>query len=551
MTMSEPSTPVPAIDTDSFEYDRWRAKFLAAVLRIIAGLGLVIFLANLPILDRSEIGTFLVVYVVLLVVAFSTLPYALKASILIASGYLIGMFVIIQMGPWSAGTAYLLAANIFAALLFERGADRWMFTINLFSIAAVGTLNALGYLTLLAPVSRATGFSEWLSYLADYFFISGAVVWATYLLKSEFKTVAARFQTAVSMLSAQRAELEQRVEERTSGLRKKTDQLRAAAYIARQTAELNDLDTILKTVVNLITDQFGYYHAGIFLMNENRDEVILVAASSEGGKRMIEKGHSLKVGAEGIVGYVAAQKKPRIALDTGADPVFFNNPLLPLTRSEAAIPMIVQERVIGVLDIQSTQPSAFTPDDLDVLETLASQAAIAIEKTRLLEEAQTALYQIETLTAASTRATWQQRAQQGELAYTYTPLGVRSGRKLENEENLLQIPVTLRGQKIGLISIARKDNTPWSQFDRDMVQEVAYQTGLALENMRLIEEANQRSQQEQTVSELALRFSQVMDVDTLLQTAARELGQLPDVLEASVYIGDIPAQTPEKRRSRR
>lgn len=353
------------------------------------------------------------------------------------------------------------------------------------------------------------------------------------------------------MLSAQRAELEQRVEERTSGLRKKTDQLRAAAYIARQTAELNDLDTILKTVVNLITDQFGYYHAGIFLMNENRDEVILVAASSEGGKRMIEKGHSLKVGAEGIVGYVAAQKKPRIALDTGADPVFFNNPLLPLTRSEAAIPMIVQERVIGVLDIQSTQPSAFTPDDLDVLETLASQAAIAIEKTRLLEEAQTALYQIETLTAASTRATWQQRAQQGELAYTYTPLGVRSGRKLENEENLLQIPVTLRGQKIGLISIARKDNTPWSQFDRDMVQEVAYQTGLALENMRLIEEANQRSQQEQTVSELALRFSQVMDVDTLLQTAARELGQLPDVLEASVYIGDIPAQTPEKRRSRR
>lgn len=548
--MPETSSTIPA-DPSSFQYDRWRVTFLATVLRIIAGLGFILFLANLPILDRSEIITFLAVYIVLLAIAFAPLPYSLKASILIASTYVIGMFVIAQLGPWSGGTAYLLAANIFAALLFDRGADRWMFAINILSIAAVGLLNSLGYLTLSAPAAKDTSLPEWLSYLADYFFISAAVVWATYLLKSEFKTVTSRFQTAVSLLTTERAELEKRVEERTLGLRQKTDQLRAAAYIARQAAELDNLDALLKAIVNLITDQFGFYHAGIFLMNESGSEVILVAASSEGGRRMVEKGHSLKVGVEGIVGYAAYQKKPRIALDTGADPVFFNNPDLPHTRSEAAIPMIIHERVIGVLDIQSSQPAAFSADDMDVLETLASQAAVAIEKMRLLEEAQTALYQIEALNTARTRETWEQRARQGELAYTYTPLGIRAGGKLENEENLLKIPITLRGQKIGVISIARKDNSPWSQFDKEMVQEVAYQTGLALENMRLIEEATQRSQQEQTVSELALRFSQVMDVDALLQTAARELGQLPDVLEASVFVGEMPSQAPEKKRSRR
>ncbi|GAB4459648.1 MAG: hypothetical protein Kow0070_14890 [Anaerolineales bacterium] len=543
--------PVNPPQETSFQYDRWRTTFLATILRVIAGLGLVLLAANLPILDRSEIFSFLLVYAALLLLAFTPLPYRLKAAVLITSLYLMGLFVLLRIGPWSGATAYLLTANIFAALLFDRGADRWMFGVNILSVAAVGTLNSLGYLELIAPVSPEINPAEWLSYLADYFFISAAAVWAIYLLKTEFKSVASQFQTAVAALTHERSELEKRVEERTAGLRQKSEQLRAAAYIARQTADLQDLDSILKFIVNLITEQFGFYHAGIFLMNESGDEVILVAASSEGGKRMLEKGHSLKVGTEGIVGYAAAMKKPRIALDTGTDPVFFDNPDLPHTRSEAAVPMMIHDRVIGVLDIQSNQPMAFSADDLDVLETLASQAAVAIEKMRLLEEAQTALMQIEALTAARTRQAWEQRARQGGVAYTYTPLGVRAGGNLENEDNALKIPITLRGQKIGVISIARKDNAPWNQFDKEMVQEVAYQTGLALDNMRLIEEATQRSLQEQTVSELALRFSQVMDIDALLQTAARELGQIPDVLEASVFVGNLTPHTSEKRRSRR
>lgn len=343
-------------------------------------------------------------------------------------------------------------------------------------------------------------------------------------------------------------DLENRVAERTERLSRKTSQFRAASYIARQTAEIQDIDKILSSVVNLVTDQFGFYHTGIFLMNEAGDEVILVAASSEGGKQMLAKGHSLRVGSQGIVGYVAAQKKPRIALDVGADAVFFNNPDLPMTRSEVALPLLVRNKVVGVLDIQSDQPQAFNAEEIDVLQTLADQVAVAIENARLLEESQTALSQIEALTAVRTREAWSRKVQQGSFSYTYTPLGIRAGKTSEETDGALKVPITLRGQKIGTISLARKGNISWTETDMELINEVAYQTALALDNVRLVEEATQRAWQEQTVGELAARFSQSMDIDSLLQTAARELGRLADVAEVSVFIGQRSGQETEGRR---
>jgi GAF domain-containing protein len=370
------------------------------------------------------------------------------------------------------------------------------------------------------------------------------------MLKAEFKSVIEQFQSALGFLSKDRAELAKRIEERTAGLIKKADQLRAASYITRQITEIQDLDTILKVAPDLVMDQFNFYHAGIFLMNESGDELILVSASSEGGRRMIEKGHSFKVGSQEIVGTAAAQKVPRIALDIGANAVFFNNPDLPMTRSEVAIPLLIHNRVLGVLDIQSDQPQAFNMEEIDILQTLADQIAVAIENARLLEEARTALMQIETLTAIRTREAWSQKIHEGNnYTYTYTPLGIRAGKLSEEAaERALKIPITLRGQKIGTISVARKDNTPWSNIDKDLINEVAYQTGLAVDNVRLVEEATKRAMQEQIVGELATRFSQSMDIDSLLQTAARELGRVADVAEVSVYIGQINEQTPPKKR---
>lgn len=346
--------------------------------------------------------------------------------------------------------------------------------------------------------------------------------------------------------------LEERVAERTSGLTKRTEQLRAASYIARQTADVQDLSSILQIVVDLITNQFGYYHAGLYLINETGNEAILQAASSEGGKRMVERGHALEIGSQGIVSYVASQKRARIALDIGTDVVFFNNPDLPMTRSEVALPLMIRNKVLGVLDIQSDQPQAFRAEDVDVFQTLADQVAVAIENARLLGESQAALMQLEAVSTLRTRDAWNQKLLGQELAFTFTPLGIRlEANSGSAGENGVQTPITLRGQTIGSISLARKDNARWSKFDEDLVNEVAYQVGLAVDNLRLLEDAQQRARQEQTIGELATRFSQALDIDSLLQTAARELGQMPDVSEVSVFIGQLPEPTPQKRRPKR
>ncbi|MGE5375923.1 MAG: GAF domain-containing protein [Bacteroidota bacterium] len=330
--------------------------------------------------------------------------------------------------------------------------------------------------------------------------------------------------------------LEQRVAERTESLTRKSDQLRAASHIARQTAEIQDLSILLDMVANLVTDQFGFYHTGIFLMSETGSEVILQAASSEGGHRMIQKGHVLAVGKKGIVGYVAEQKKPRIAMDVGEDAVYFDNPDLPKTRSELALPLLIQNRVLGVLDIQSDKPQAFSIDDIDVLQTLADQIAVAIENARLLDESQAALMQLEAVTGLRTRESWRQKLQGKGRAFTYTPLGLRAGKLQGSNPNTLSIPLLLRGQKIGDISIARKGNAAMNKNEEDLIAEVAIQASQAIDNIRLLEEATQRANQEEIISRLAGSFSQSLDTDTLIQNAVRGLIQLPDVSEVSVIV---------------
>jgi GAF domain-containing protein len=337
-------------------------------------------------------------------------------------------------------------------------------------------------------------------------------------------------------------DLEQRVAERTESLTRKTEQLRAASHIARQTAEIQELSKLLDMVADLVTERFGFYHTGIFLMSETGEEVILQAASSEGGKRMIEKGHALAIGKQGIVGYVALRKKPRIAMDVGTDAVFFNNPDLPMTRSELALPLLIRDQVLGVLDIQSDKPRAFNVDDIDVLQTLADQVAVAIENARLLDESQAALQQLEAVTGMRTREAWHQKLQGRSRAFTYTPLGMRLGRLANAPANALNVPLLLRGQKIGDISLVRKGNAVLNKNEAELIAEVANQASQAIDNIRLLEEATQRANQEELLSRLAARFSQSLDTDMLLQTAVQELAQLPDVSEVTVFLKRQPAE---------
>ena len=351
------------------------------------------------------------------------------------------------------------------------------------------------------------------------------------------------FNQMVSQLQVLQTGLEDQVAARTAELARRTAQLEAAATVARGAAEIRDLDTLLNETVRLISDRFGFYHAGIFLLDERGEYAVLQAASSEGGQRMLARGHRLAVGKVGIVGYVAATGEPRIALDVGEDAVFFDNPDLPLTRSEMALPLKVGERVIGVLDVQSVEPAAFTEEDVSVLQTVADQVALAIENARLLEESRRALEELERLYGERAREAWWMVASSRPAAYRYTgvdvePLPAPVPLTGEGDGRQLAVPIRLWGQTIGTVLLKRtEEQPPWSPEERQLAEEMGEQIALALENARLIAETEGRAARERLLSEMTSRLTRSLDMDALLEVAVRELARLPEVAEVAVYVG--------------
>ncbi len=196
--------------------------------------------------------------------------------------------------------------------------------------------------------------------------------------EDEIGRLAVVFNKMADELSDMYGSLEKRVQERTS-------QIQTASEVARDAVAIRDLNTLLDQVVHLISERFGFYHTGVFLTDQNGENAVLRAASSEGGKKMLSEGHQLAVGKSGIVGYVTGTGNPRIASDVGTDAYHLTNPNLPETRSEIALPLRSGAAIIGALDVQSKDPNAFSEDDLFVLQTMADQLAVAIENARLIE----------------------------------------------------------------------------------------------------------------------------------------------------------------------
>jgi len=332
-------------------------------------------------------------------------------------------------------------------------------------------------------------------------------------------------------------------------------QFEAIAQVARVIATIQDLDTLLPRVTQVISQQFGFYHVGIFLWDENHEFAVLVAANSEGGQRMLKRGHKLGIGQTGIVGFVSATGTSRIALDVGSDAVFFDNPELPHTRSELALPLRVGTEIIGVLDVQSTEQNVFQEEDTDVLATLADQVAIAIQNGRSYETTQGLLKEAQKTSSAYLRDTWRAlQSREEHLGYltsdntlkalnkpvTSTQINKAiSSREIVSESGktpALAIPIRLRDEVIGVIDIHIAEEHNWDPDEVDIAQAVAERLSLALETSLLLQTTQRRAQIERATSEISGRISASTQFDSILRTAAEELSRVLGGSEVLVQI---------------
>jgi len=342
-------------------------------------------------------------------------------------------------------------------------------------------------------------------------------------------------------LNSIRASLEERVTERTNQLRRESELLRSSALIARSVAELQDVPTILERTVQGASDLLGFYHVAIYLFDEQRRMAFLQAASTDVGKKMVEDGFYIESDPKNVIGYISEQNKSYILTEANDESKtrIRSEGKLELTRSEIVIPLTVRGKIAGVLDFQSKDSLTLDQDEIEILQSLADQIAISIDGARLLDETQAFVNELEAVTTQQMGDVWKRYLANRALAYQYTASGVKSITpdqvKTKNKRDM-QIPLRLRGQDIGVIAFRSKENIRWTASVRDVAEKVANQVVLALDNSRLLEETRRRATQQQTVNEISTRLNRSLDFDTLLKTAARELGSLPEVAEVSVVI---------------
>ncbi len=377
----------------------------------------------------------------------------------------------------------------------------------------------------------------------------------------ELSVLAQTFNQITSELALSYSTLEQQVIERTAALARRSTQLETASQVSRETASVLDLQQLLNQTATLISERFGFYHVGVFMLDENKEWAVLQAASSEGGKKMLARAHRLKIGETGIVGYVTKHGEARIALNVGEDAVFFNNPDLPNTRSEVALPLRARDEVIGALDVQHIQENAFSSEDVSVLQTLADQIALAISNARLYQQAQTSLEQLRRVYGEFSRQAWEQITRQKSIPmYRYvhgeilpeenvlapemrqaiaedTPI-TKEPSTNKGSEASITIPIKSLGQTVGVLNVSRKNaDRNWSEDEIALIGTITNQLGVALESARLFSDTQHRAENEKIVSSVTAQMRQSLDVDTVLQTAVREMRRIMNLADIDIQLG--------------
>lgn len=361
-------------------------------------------------------------------------------------------------------------------------------------ILAIGTLlTALLAQLLSGPIVRLTAVAEQIS-------AGNTTAQAKVETGDEIGTLASTFNNMTSQLQNTLQGLEQRVADRTQNLE-------LAAKVARSVSQVRALDVMLKDACDLILKEFNLYYVQVYLTNPSQTNLVLEAGTGEVGVQLLGRGHNLPLNTGSINGRAAIEKNSVVIADTTKSATFRQNLLLPETRGEMAVPLIVADKVVGVLDMQSSEPGTLNEEVLPAFEALAGQLAVAIQNANLVAETEQARAEVEKQARRLVRTGWGEHMdgihKPEQLGYVFdnqkvSPLADVDESQLPDSGNAISASISVTGESLGSLVVEMSDNAQREQTS-DLVNIVARQVAQQIENLRLLENAERyRSEAEKT-----------------------------------------------------
>jgi GAF domain-containing protein len=361
-------------------------------------------------------------------------------------------------------------------------------------------------------------------------------------LERAFIETQKQIEVNINTIRDERNNLEKKVIERTQ-------QLRRVNEIGRIITAILDPAELLTRAAHMIADEFECYYTAIFLTDSSGQWAELKVATGEAGRVMLENKHRVDVNGKGAVAAAIRARQVCIVSDFAtshaenpAEPftrfswhgisistqfVRTDNPLLPYTRSQIALPLTIGERVIGGLEMHSLRENAFSQQDADTYQNMANQVAIALENSRLFTEAQQSIQEMSATQQQYLQGVWSSLAAEHRFEYE---LGDRETENLRN----IEVPLTLRDQIIGRINMSNQEE--WTPEQKKLIESIASQAALALENARLVEESQSIAVRERLANEITSKIWASPTMDSILQTTVRELGRALEAGEVNIEV---------------
>ncbi len=306
--------------------------------------------------------------------------------------------------------------------------------------------------------------------------------------QDEIGTLATTFNSMTRQLRDLIGSLENRVAERTQSLE-------LAADVGRSVSQVRALDVMLKDAAEIIRSRFDLYYVQVYMTNPAQNTLVLQSGTGLVGAELVGRGHKLPLDTGSINGLAAVEKHSVVISDTLASTTFRPNPLLPDTRSEMAVPLLVGNKIVGVLDLQSRQPGALNEDLLPAFEALAGQLAIAIQNAQLLAEADLARGEVERQARRMVRGNWEEYLDAVHLpektGFVFEKNVVRPLDEMVEieppaEGSALVAPISVTGEQLGSLVVETADQSPQNA---ELVRIVARQVAQQIENLRLLDSA--------------------------------------------------------------